>query len=283
MSLGEAHCSASLPGLSTNDRTEYIVDITQILALLDQERRDLPIPGSRREATPSLVRSVALEGDRSWIDYSHHSPETIDAAIDAEIAYFRALGHSFEWKIYDHDQPPNLRERLLAHGFEAEEPEAFMVLDLHEAPAELLAPVAHDVRQLFSPDHLADFQTVSEQAWGRSRVDQIAFIADLLRTTPDEIGVYVAYLDGVPASCARASFPKGSQFAGMWAGATVPASRKQGLYQALVAVRVQEARRRGYRFMTIDALPTSRPIVERQGFQFVTYTHPMVWPPSNAE
>jgi hypothetical protein len=33
--------------------------------------------------------------------------------------------------------------------------------------------------------------------------------------------------------------------------------------------------------MTIDALPTSRPIVERLGFQFLTYTHPLVWhPPS---
>ena len=109
-----------------------------------------------------------------------------------------------------------------------------------------------------------------------------AIIAAQLRDTPDEISVYVAYVDGVPASCARASYPRGSVFAGMWAGATVPAYRKQGLYQALVATRVQEARARGYRYMTIDALPTSRPIVERLGFKLLTFTHPLEWHPPEA-
>ncbi len=225
---------------------------------------------------------MALDGGPSWITYSHHSPATIDAAIEAEIDYFRRIGHAFEWKVFDHDQPPNLRKRLLAHGFEAGEPEAFMVLDLHDAPAALLAPVAHDVRRVVSADDLDDYRTVSEQAWGREGAGHSEFIAELLRDSPDEIGVYVAYMDGIPASCARASFQQGSQFAGMWAGATIPTFRKQGLYQALVATRVQEAKRRGYRFMTIDALPTSRPIVERHGFRFLTYTHPLEWHPSRA-
>ena len=257
------------------------MDINQILAVFDQERRDLPFTGSRRKVTPSLVRDVALEGDHSWIAYSHHSPATLDAAIEAQIDYFRGIGHSFEWKVFDHDQPPNLRERLLAHGFEAGEAEAFMALDIRDAPAALLAPVTHDVRRVVSPDDVDDYRTVSEQVWGRERAGDIDFVADLLRDSPDETAVYVAYVDGIPASCARASFQQGSQFAGMWAGKTVPRFRKRGLYQALVAARVQEARRRGYRFMTIDALPTSRPIVERHGFQFLTYTHPLVWHPSH--
>lgn len=253
------------------------LDTREILALFDRERRDLPMAGSRREITPSIARDIALDGNESWIIYSHHSPETIDAAIEAEIEYFRTLGHSFEWKVFDHDQPPNLRERLLAHGFEAGEPEAFMVLDLDVAPAELLAPVTHDIRRVVSPDDLDDYRTVSDQAWERGGAGHIEFVADQLRHYPDEIGVYVAYVNGTPASCARASFTKGSQFAGLWAGATVPTFRKRGLYQALVAVRLQEARRRGFRFLTIDALPTSRPIVERLGFQLLAFTHPLEW------
>ena len=255
------------------------MDRTQILALFDQERRDLPLSGTRHEVTPSLVRHVALTGAHSDIAYSHHTPATIDAAIATQIAYFHRLGHSFEWKVFDHDQPPTLRERLLAHGFVAGDTEAFLVLDLQDAPQALLAPVTHDVRRVVSPDDVADYHAVREQAWGRQGTGHID-VAALLRDSPDETAVYVAYVDGTPASCARASFDHGSQFAGMWGGATVPAFRKRGLYQALVAARVQEARRRGYRFMTIDAFPTSRPIVERLGFRFLTYTHPLEWHPS---
>ena len=62
-----------------------------------------------------------------------------------------------------------------------------------------------------------------------------------------------------------------SQFAGLWSGATLPAYRRRGLYTAVLAVRVQEAIRRGYHFLTIDASPMSRPIVARHGFQLLTY------------
>ncbi|EQD40871.1 GCN5-related N-acetyltransferase, partial [mine drainage metagenome] len=54
-------------------------------------------------------------------------------------------------------------------------------------------------------------------------------------------------------------------------GATVPDYRGRGLYTALLAVRLQEAKRRGARFLTIDAGPMSRPIVEKYGFRLLTF------------
>jgi hypothetical protein len=56
----------------------------------------------------------------------------------------------------------------------------------------------------------------------------------------------------------------------MWGGSTLEAYRKQGLYTALVAVRVQKAIRCGFDFLTIDAGSMSKPIVARQGFQLLT-------------
>ncbi|HTX49603.1 MAG TPA: GNAT family N-acetyltransferase, partial [Caulobacteraceae bacterium] len=47
----------------------------------------------------------------------------------------------------------------------------------------------------------------------------------------------------------------------------VPDYRGRGAYRALVAARADEARRRGHRFLTVDARETSRPILERLGFQ----------------
>ena len=82
------------------------------------------------------------------------------------------------------------------------------------------------------------------------------------------MSVYVAYVAGQPASAARIEFHPARQFAELYGGSTVPDQRGRGLYTALVAVRAQEALTRGVRFLTVDASPMSRPILERLGFQF---------------
>jgi predicted acetyltransferase len=68
-----------------------------------------------------------------------------------------------------------------------------------------------------------------------------------------------------------------SQFADLWGGSTLPNCRGRGLYTAVLAARVQEAVQRGYRFLTIDASPMSRPIVARHGFRLLTYAHACEW------
>jgi hypothetical protein len=47
------------------------------------------------------------------------------------VAYFRTVNSGFEWKYYAHDEPADLPERLLAHGFKTEgELEAIMVAEM---------------------------------------------------------------------------------------------------------------------------------------------------------
>jgi predicted acetyltransferase len=91
------------------------------------------------------------------------------------------------------------------------------------------------------------------------------------------MSVYVAYIDAQPASAAWSFFPKHSQFASLWGGSTVSAFRKQGLYTALLAVRAQEARDRQVKFLTVDASPMSRPILEKFGFERIAYSYPCKW------
>ena len=51
--------------------------------------------------------------------------------------------------MYDHDCSRGFEsERLVSHGFVAEEPEALVVLDLADAPQVLFEPVQHDIRRL---------------------------------------------------------------------------------------------------------------------------------------
>lgn len=256
---------------------------TEILALYDQQqRRDVEHPAMRREVVPNVVRHVEIAGQDGVVLYTTLTAANADETIREQIAYFTAIGHSFEWKVYSHDEPPDLRDRLAAHGFDCEAVEAIVALDVTNAPAALLQPVAHDVRRVVDPDDLDDVIAIEEQVWGEDREGLRRHLAYELRNTPDQISVYVAAIDGIPASTGWIRFSPGTQFAGLWGGSTLSQYRKHGLYTALLAVRTQEARRRGARFLTVDASPMSRPILEKHGFQFLTYAWACNWRTPNA-
>jgi GNAT superfamily N-acetyltransferase len=252
--------------------------IDTIRALYDTERRDLVFPGWRREATAHVVRMLGPEHARTaMISWSQLTPENADEVIAGEIAYFSGLGRRFEWKLYDHDQPPDLKARLAAHGFEIGDDEAIMVRALADLPAELLAPVTHDVRRIDDPEQLDDVVAVQQAVWGGDYSWLREHLAAQLREGPEWLSVYVAYLDGRPATSAWITFAPGSAFAGLWGGSTLPEVRGRGLYTALLALRAQEARARGVPYLTIDASPMSRRIVERFGFQLMSMSNPCEW------
>ena len=171
----------------------------------------------------------------------------------------KGLGLDFEWKAYDHDTPPDLVARLGARGFEIEDPEALMVLDLADAPAALWEPIAQDVRRLTDPAQLAEIASIQEAVWGE-KFDWLAkALADEMAQDSERIQFYMAYAGGVPACSAWIRFHPPTQFASLWGGSTLPAYRQRGLYTATLAARVQEARRRGFRYLTIDASPDEPP------------------------
>lgn len=250
---------------------------TEILALYDQQqRRAIEYPGMRKEVSPQVVRFVRPKPGLSFVLYSCLNQHNADRVIQEQIRYFRQLNQPFEWKVYDHDTPADLRERLLAHGFQPEEPEAVMALDLQQTPAELLAPVKADVRRITERQQLADVMAVEAQVWQRDFNWICQRLGDHL-AIPGYLNIYVAYVDGQPACTGWVYFHPQSQFADLWGGSTAPAYRQRGLYTAVLAARVQAARARGYRFLTIDASPMSHPIVAKHGFQLLTYAHACEW------
>jgi GNAT superfamily N-acetyltransferase len=254
------------------------MNVDQLLALHDQQQRiEFESRTTRREATPEVIRHVALKHGEGIVLYSRLTAANVDRVIAEQIAYYQQLGQDFEWKTYDHDTPDDLKDRLSAHGFEAEEPEALLVLDIDLAPSILLQLVTHDVRRITDPDRLEEIRRIQESVWGEPHTWLIPMLGDDLINDPDHLSVYIAYAEGIPVSAAWISFHDQSQFAGLWGGSTLAAYRGRGFYTALLAARLQEARQRGVRFLTIDASPMSRPIVEKHGFQFLTFTQPFKW------
>ena len=182
-----------------------------------------------------------------------------DGEVEPLVARMRDVPGHVEWKYYSHDGP-ELRERLLAAGLEPEDEETVVV-----AEAASIAPPSADVELRVATD---EFLELAERVFGLSHGPSL----------PEVSVAVVAVVEGNPVSGGRVDFDEGVDFAGLYGGITLPEYRRRGLYRATVAKRAELARERGYRWLYSDALPTSRPILEKLGFVPITTTTPFVIP-----
>jgi GNAT superfamily N-acetyltransferase len=242
--------------------------LDDLLALYDHDERfAATYPYAAREEVGNVVRVLDLAANEGSVIYSRLDEVSVDAAIDDQVAYFGARGMEFEWKAYGHDRPADLIQRLAARGFEVDEPEAILVLDLHVSQPRLLGLATPNVKLVEHPDQLEAVASVRHQVYG-ARVSQSTNRLRLeMEYDRGYLSVHVAFVDGAPVSCGWTRFPNDSAFASLWGGATVPSRRGQGFYTSVLAARVREAHERGARYLTVDARSTSRPILERHGFQ----------------
>jgi len=227
----------------------------KILELYDKyERKNAFIPGYTRIDLDNVVRMIDPLGKHSYIAYSKLSDENADATIKHEIEYFSTLNQEFEWKYYTHDEPNNQKQLLHDQGFEIDEDEAIMVLDLTSATKlEKQSNGKIDIRKITDPKLLGDVVKVESAVWDEDFGQCIANMEYQLTNNPDYISVYIGYVDNIPASSAWVNFPPKSPFASLWGGSTLKEYRKQGVYTELLATRMEEAKRRGYTYLTIDA------------------------------
>lgn len=218
------------------------MDTTEILELFDEQMR-------RNPAGPDGF----LAGD-GW---SAVLWPPADGDVEPLIARMREQPGWVEWKYYSHDGP-ELREKLVAAGLEADDEETVVVAEAASIP-----PPPADLELKEDADA---FKELSTRVFGRS-----------YDFDTNSVPV-VAFIDGQPVSCGRIDLDPNVEFAGLFGGVTLPEFRGRGLYRATVARRAEIAREAGYRWLYVDALPTSRPILERNGFVPITTTTPYVLP-----
>ena len=256
-----------------------MTDQARLLALYDRHIRiDQEIPGVRKMITQDVVRHLRPAPGMNFISYAWLEESTADKIIQKQVEFFLKYDQPFSWHIMDQDQPADLAERLLRHGFVGDDdPSAMMLLEMETCPADLLQPVQADIRQITDLAGLDEVVAIEEQVWGGS----FAWLKQRLGNhlnIPGYLSVYVAYVDNRPASAAWVYFPAHNPFANLYGGATVPGQRKSGLYTALLAQRVQEALQRERRFLMVECNQTSLPIVARHGFQFLAYHYDYEFP-----
>ena len=265
------------------------MELDELIQIYDQDqRRDLVDPRYRREEDGCIVRAVSLiPGRLAFVTYSQFDKTTAETAIQGQIDYFSGLGLDFEWKLFHHDRPPDLKERLRDHGFEIEEEEGILILELDQTPTGMIQPgvsratyPAEDpiqVTRLTDPDGLEVLVRVMETVWEVKMPWLYDHLGVYLRDYPSMLSVYLASWEGALASVAWTFFLPDSAFASLWGGSTLTEFRKKGLYTRLLSVRLQEAQQRGRRFATVDASSMSQPILEKFGFRLLDESTPCKW------
>ncbi|GGX01405.1 N-acetyltransferase [Streptomyces malachitofuscus] len=259
------------------------MDHAAVLALFDRDMREGARPdgpGARVERVGAVVRQTAPAHGWNGVVRSALDEADADAAIAEQIAYFTGLGREFEWKLYGHDLPADLGQRLVAAGFTPGPDETLMVaevarLSLGTEPPEGVRVVP--VTDRAGVDLVAE---VHEKAFGTDASRYRRQLLDRLTADPDTVVAVLALAGGEPVSAARMELVPGAPFAGLWSGGTVRDWRGRGIYRALVAHRARVAADRGYRYLQVDASDRSRPILERLGFAALTTTTPYVYTPA---
>ena len=210
-----------------------------------------PIPGPNHVC---LVRTTA---------------ERVPALLEACRLLYRARGLPCAWIVGPGSEPADLGERLLALGLQAM-PE----LDAMVLPADVgLDPPAPGITFLDGLRDLASFRLAHEiqaEAFGGGVVPGLeARWAELDRDQGRRL--VIACLDAEPAAAGWAWItPRGTQLNG---GSCRPRLRGRGLYRATVWERWRMARAAGSPGLTVQAMPSSRPILARLGFRSVGTWH----------
>ena len=246
-----------------------------MLAAFDEQMRHHPAesPGVRVEADERVTRTVGTDDSWSAVVWSRLTEADADEVIAGELA--RAVGE-FEWKLYSHDRPSDLPARLRAAGLTAEPVEMLMVAEV--ADLDLPVPPPDGIRLATVDDEaeVATMLAVHDEVFGPGTTHPgvVEGVRAAVRMQPRPTQAVIAWAGNVAVSAGRIEFHEGTDFASLWGGGTLPDWRGRGVFRALVGSRAVMARERGYRYLQVDALPTSRPILERMGFHPLAETTP---------
>jgi GNAT superfamily N-acetyltransferase len=254
------------------------MDLPAVLAAFDEQMRRRPVdsPGVRAEVEERVTRTVGVDGSWFAVVWSRLSEADADEVIAAEIA--RAAGASFEWKLYSHDRPADLPERLRAAGLTPEPVEMLMVAEIADLDLPVTPPDGVRVLTVEDDGGVETMLRVHDEVFGPGTTfpSVVEAVRASLSMRPRPMEAVIAWAGDAPVSAGRVEFHEGTEFASMWGGGTLPDWRGRGVFRSLVGHRAVLARDRGYRYLQVDALPTSRPILQRMGFHPVAETTPWV-------
>jgi ribosomal protein S18 acetylase RimI-like enzyme len=207
--------------------------------------------------------------------------ERVRELVEAALAHYEQDPSiaRVEWKTRGHDHAPGLHEALVGTGFAPDEPESVMLGEAQLLAHDVDLPEEVVVRQVTDEADVRRMLAMQAEVFGDSpelAAEMQEQILHRLRTR-DDMEMWVAEAGGEVVSAGRLEPVEGTEFAGIWGGATRPQWRGRGIYRALTSARARSALRHGKRYVNSDSTEFSRPILEQSGLVKVTTTTPYEW------
>lgn len=245
-----------------------------------QLRGEIEIVTSTKSARigPVVVATnPALRGFVTYAPFSGYDEARLDALVTEVHEHLISKGApEIEWKTRGHDDLPDLPAVLGRHGYLPEDPESIMIGPAAPLAVETPLPAGVTLRTINQRDDLERMEEMCAEAFGQSAPGIVDALVRHLAGDP-MMEVWIAEYDGQVVSAGRIEPVEGTDFAGLWGGATRADMRGRGIYRALTAARARTAIRLGKALLQSDSTEYSRPILERSGLRKVTTTTPYVW------
>ena len=262
-------------------------DPTALLRAYDTQLRE---ELSSALTTPRLGPLVlaAYLGGRGFITYKNLDVDgrpaderSVRQLVEQALAHYEAMPEivRVEWKTRGHDRAPGLHDALVANGFVPDEAESVMIGEARLLAVDVGLPAGVVVRQVTDEDDVRRMMAMQAEVFGDTPEKAAEMAAQILHRlrTRDDMEMWVAEADGEVVSAGRLEPVEGTEFAGIWGGATRREWRGRGIYRALTAARARSAIAHGKRYINSDSTEFSRPILERSGLVKVTTTTPYEW------
>lgn len=182
-----------------------------------------------------------------------------------------------EWKTRGHDVAPGLDAALRDAGFVPEEAESVMLGEAAALAGDVPTPEGVVLREIRDGGDIRAMERMQAEVFGHGDGEARAAHMIARLAAGDDVVLWIAEAEGRVISAGRLEPVAGTEFAGIWGGATVAEWRGRGVYRALTAKRAQAALARGLRLLHSDSTEFSRPILERAGLRKVTTTTPYLW------
>lgn len=208
----------------------------------------------------------------------------MDAHIAAALQPFRERGYPMFWWVGPSTTPADLGARLLERGLVDGGAMPGMAIALSELRQTHDAPASLDIERVVSPQQIEDFTVALRAGYGVPELMQEPLVAPGNRQLGRLDGTwqyFLGRLDGEPVATSQLFLHAG--VAGVYAVATAPSARRQGIGEALTRAALLAASARGYHVDVLQASAMGQPIYERQGFRSLTSFHLYLWRPDESE